>query len=92
MCYLTGLLFKKKQKKSKHEQPSRDGSPLPAGKPSGGGDLAIREQRAKEWARDGEIKCNINKEKATDKQWKDQLTTRNPLTFAQSEGEAPVTG
>lgn len=28
MCYLTGLLFKKK-KKSKHEQPSRDGSPLP---------------------------------------------------------------
>ena len=42
-------------------------APSPLGKPSGGGDLAIREQRAKEWTWDGEIKCNINKEKAIDK-------------------------
>lgn len=30
-------------------------------------DLASREQRAKELTWDGEIKCNINKEKAIDK-------------------------
>lgn len=49
MCYLTGLLFKKATKKNlnMNSLPVME-APSPLGKPSGGGDLAIREQRAKE--------------------------------------------